>query len=81
MVMAKENFDYDFSLWCNLCLKSKAEIRSESAVLFLYIFSIFVAATHLATKLYKKMEKIYKNVAGLSLVNSAFAVTDPKTIW
>ena len=43
--------------------------------------SIYVATTHLATILYKKMEQMYKNRTGLSLLNSDFDVTDQKTIW
>ena len=87
MVMAKEKFDYDFSSWCNLCLKfgkitsrftlteqweagnyhivfwsmtSKTEFSSESTVLFLFIFSTYVTTTHLNTKFYNQIEKIYK---------------------
>ena len=40
-------------------MTSKAEVNSESPVLFLYICSIYVALTHLATIFYKKMEQIY----------------------
>ena len=50
-------------------MTSKTAFRSESAVLLLYIFSIYVATTHLATIFYKKKEKIHKNRAGLSLLN------------
>ena len=39
-----------------------------------YICSIYVAITHLATIFYNKMEQI-------SLLNSAFDVTDQKIIW
>ena len=60
---------------------SKAEFSSESPDQFLYICSICVATTHLATIFYKKMEKIYKNRTGLSLLNSAYDVTDQKIIW
>ena len=60
---------------------SKAEFSSESAVLFLYTFLIYVATTHLATKFYKKWKRYIKKRAGLSLINSAFDVTDSKTIW
>ena len=39
-------------------MTSKTEFSSESAFQFLYIFSIYVATTHLATKFYKKIEKV-----------------------
>ena len=39
---------------------SKAEFSGESPVLFLYICSIYVAITHVATIFYKKMDQIYK---------------------
>ena len=38
-------------------MTSKAEFSSESPVLFLYISSIYVATTHLATTFYKKMDR------------------------
>ena len=108
MVMVKEKFDYDFSLWCSLRLKfgkitsgftmterweagnyhiifwsmmSKAECSSQTPDQLLYIYSIYITPTHLATIFYKKMEQIYKNSTGLSLLNSAFDVTHQKTIW
>ena len=71
-----EAYNYHIIFWL---MTSKAEFRSESAVQFLYIFSIYVI--HLATKFYKKMKTVYKNRAGLSLLNYSFDVTDQKTIW
>ena len=73
--------NYHIIFWS---MTSKAEFSSEECgpvSLSLYIFLIYVGTTHLATKFYKKMEKIYKNRAVLSLLFSAFDVTDPKTIW
>ena len=46
-----------------------------------YICSIYVATTHLATISYKKMKQIYKNGTGLSPVSSAFDFTDNKIKW
>ena len=42
---------------------------------------IYIAPAHLATIFYKKLEQIYKNRTGLSLLNAAFDVTDQKAIW
>ena len=72
-----ETGNYHIIFWS---MTSKAEFSGESGVHFLYIFSIYVATTHLTTKFYKKMEEIYKNRSSLSLIDSAFAVTDPKTM-
>ena len=60
---------------------SKAEFSSERPALFIYICSIYVATTQLTTILYKKMEHLCKNRTGLSLLNTAFDVTDEKTTW
>ena len=60
---------------------SKVEFSSESPDQFLYICSIYIAPTHLATIFYKEMEQIYKYRTDLSLLNSAFDVTGQKTIW
>ena len=61
-----------------------SKFSSEIPVLFLYIYlyicSIYIAKTHFTTTLYKKMEQIYKNKNGLSLLNSAFDITDQKII-
>ena len=65
--------NYHIIFWS---MTSKAEFSSESLVLFLYIFSIYVAATHLATTFYKNME--HKNRNRLSLLSSAFDVTHQK---
>ena len=63
------------------CMYLPMEFSSESPVLFLYICSIYVATTHLATIFYNKMEQIYLNRTDLLLLNSAFDVTDQKIIW
>ena len=60
-------------------MTSKAEF-SRVRAFFIYICSIYVATTYLATIFYKKMEQIYKKGTGLSLPNSAFDVTDQKII-
>ena len=59
-------------------MMSKAEF--SNLVLFQYIYSIYVATTHLATIFYKKMLQVYKNRTGLPLLNSAFDVTEQKII-
>ena len=52
-------------------MASKAEFRIESPDQFLFIGSIYVAPTHLATICYKQMEQKYKNrTTGLSLFKS-----------
>ena len=63
-----ESGNYHVIFWS---ITPKAGFDRESVVQFLYIFSISVATTHLAIKFYKKMEKVNKNRAGLSLLNSA----------
>ena len=67
--------NYNITSWS---MTSKAEFSSESPNQFLYICSIYVAPTHLATIFYKKMEQIHKNRTGFSLKNSAFDVTAQK---
>ena len=57
-------------------MTSKVDFSSASPAMFLYIFSIYVATTQLATIFYKKMKQIYKYSNGLSLLNSAFDVNE-----
>ena len=54
-------------------------LKEKAKLIKMYI-SVYVATTHLATTFYKKMEHIYKNRAGLSLLNLVFDVTGQKTI-
>ena len=70
----KIKFDQDSSSWCNLCLKNHSRIHLN------FFCSVYVAKTHLATIFYNKMEQIYKNTSGLSLLNSAFEVINQKMI-
>ena len=73
-----ETSNYYIIFWS---MTSKAEFSSESPYQLLYICSIHVATTHLATIFYKKMEQIHKNRTSLSLLNSAFSdVTNQKAI-
>ena len=62
-------------------MTSKQNVDSERPVLFLYICSIYVAATHFATIFYKKTEQKSKKWTGLSLLNFTFDVTDEKITW
>ena len=62
-------------------MTSKAEFSWESSVQFPYICSVYVATTHLDSIFYEKMEQIFKNMIGLSLLNSAFDVTHQKIMW
>ena len=73
MIEQWEAGNYHIIFWS---MTSKAECSSESPDQLLYICSIYVAPTHLATIFYKKMEQIYKIRTGLSPLNSAFDVTD-----
>ena len=52
-----ETGNYHIIFWS---MTSKAEFSSESMVQFLYICSIYVAPTHLATIFYRKMERLWQ---------------------